>query len=238
MEQNLVKYKFDMTIKKSEIIFLCIYFPIHIIGIPLLFSYFEVAGILQSVDELTLNFGYYGFGVIMCLIFAKGIYRRSFDALCDRFFKCVFSALIGYILIMLANYAVAMVEMNLSEVTENINETNVESLATLNYGMFAAMAMYLAPIVEEGLFRGLFFTVIRPKSRVLAYIVSAGLFSLYHVWQFAVLYQDPTYLLVALEYLPAALILCWSYDRTGSIWTPIMVHMMVNGVGVYAMNMM
>ena len=54
--------------------------------------------------------------------------------------------------------------------------------------------------------------------------LSVGLFCLYHVWQYAVAYQDPVMLLYALEYIPITLAITWSYERSGSLWTAIAFH--------------
>ena len=48
-----------------------------------------------------------------------------------------------------------------------------------------AVSIFLVPIVEEMLFRGVVFGSIRPRSRLWAYVVSVAAFSVYHVWSFA-----------------------------------------------------
>ena len=48
------------------------------------------------------------------------------------------------------------------------------------------------------------------------------------MWQYAAAYGDPLYLLMAVEYLPAGVALCWAYERTGSIWSPIFLHAMID----------
>ena len=37
------------------------------------------------------------------------------------------------------------------------------------------------------------------------------------------------------QYLPAGFCLCWCYKRSGNILSPILMHMLVNGAGVFAM---
>ena len=123
------------------------------------------------------------------------------------------------------------------EELENLNNDNVIQMAGTEYGKTVAMAVFLAPLVEEPLFRAGIFGTLRPKHRVWAYVVSVVIFALYHVWQYVLVYSDPTYLLVALEYIPAGLALCWVYDRTGSLWTPIFLHMLINWVNIAALTM-
>lgn len=80
------------------------------------------------------------------------------------------------------------------------------------------------------------FGSVRKRSRVWAYVLSVGLFALYHVWQYAVAFADPLYLLMAIEYIPAGVALCWAYERTGSIWSPVFLHGLVNAMSLLALK--
>lgn len=100
----------------------------------------------------------------------------------------------------------------------------------------AAAATFLAPIVEELLFRAGVFGLIRRRNRVLAYAVSMLLFALYHIWGYIA--ADPVYLIYLLQYLPAAWALCYCYERTNSVWGCIFLHMLVNGVAMNAAQLL
>ena len=93
-----------------------------------------------------------------------------------------------------------------------------------------AISVFLGPIVEEVLFRGLIYGALRRRSRALAWAVSIAAFSLYHVWQFAL--TEPLMLVTAVLYIPASAALNWSYERSGSIWAPIAFHMLTNAIGL------
>ena len=73
---------------------------------------------------------------------------------------------------------------------------------------------------------------------MLAYAVSIALFSLYHVWQYAVVFGDARLLLWAVQYIPVSAALAWSYERTGTVWTSIFVHMIINSMAFAVMNML
>lgn len=94
------------------------------------------------------------------------------------------------------------------------------------------IVIFLAPFVEEVLFRGLVFGNLKGKSAAVAYLVSCALFALLHVWQFAVVNQDITYFLLMLQYLVPGLVLAWVYERSGTLWTSIGLHMAVNAISV------
>ena len=113
------------------------------------------------------------------------------------------------------------------------NNEAITAMAPEGMNKLTAMTVFMAPIVEEILFRGLAFGVLRSRNRAAAWIVSVLLFSFYHVWQYAVI--DPLYLLTAVLYIPASIALNWSYERSGSIWAPIFYHMLTNAVGISAL---
>ena len=75
---------------------------------------------------------------------------------------------------------------------------------------------------------------LRRKNRTLAYLVSMLLFSLYHVWGYAMI--DPTNWVYLLQYLPVSWLLCRCYERCNSIWGRIFFHMSVNAVSISALN--
>jgi hypothetical protein len=95
------------------------------------------------------------------------------------------------------------------------------------------IVVVLMPLIDEVLFRGLVFGSLRRRSRPAAWVVSVLLFLLYSVWTYAVAYQDPRYLLLCVQYLPLALALTWCYDRGGSIWTAVVLHMLLDGAALF-----
>lgn len=96
------------------------------------------------------------------------------------------------------------------------------------------IVVFLAPFVEEVLFRGYVFGSLRDHSKPVAYGVSCLLFALLHVFQFAagdLLSMSRVLLLV--QYLIPGLVLAWAYDRAGNLWAPVLTHMTVNALYVW-----
>lgn len=100
----------------------------------------------------------------------------------------------------------------------------------LSPGYTTAVVMFLRPMAEEILFRGLLFGSLRKKNRAVAYAVSVGLYALMAAWQFAVPDGGPLYLLLALRYLPMAAAATWAYDVGGSVFTPMALRVILNGL--------
>lgn len=94
------------------------------------------------------------------------------------------------------------------------------------------IVVVLAPVVEETLFRGYVFGNLREVHRGLAYLVSCLLFALLHVWQFAAVRGDLTYLLLMVQYLVPGAVMAWTYERSGSLWGSVILHGVVNGLAV------
>ena len=96
--------------------------------------------------------------------------------------------------------------------------------------------LWTVPIAEECFYRGLIFRNLYDKSPFLAYAVSMVIFSLAHVLGYVGMEDLGTLALCFLQYLPAAFALAWSYRRSGSIFAPILIHMVVNQTGMLLMR--
>ena len=101
--------------------------------------------------------------------------------------------------------------------------------------MTLLIIIFLAPFVEEVLFRGLVFGNLKSKSRVVAYLLSCLLFALLHVWQFAIVNQDITYFLLMVQYLVPGVVLAWAYEHSGTLWASIGIHAAANALSAWAM---
>lgn len=94
------------------------------------------------------------------------------------------------------------------------------------------IVLFLAPFVEETLFRGLVFGSLRGRSRAGAYLFSCLLFALFHVWPFAVARRDIAYLLPVVQYVVPGVVLAWAYEHSGTLWTSVAVHASANAISV------
>lgn len=216
----------------ERILSLC-YLPLHIAVVPTL-----ALLLLQKLgaDEDLLNFTVYALGAVILVLIGRKFLRRDFDRLCDRPGFVILQVLLCYGAMLFMNLAVNSVLMLfLGEgVTENPNNQEVISVAGKSAGSMRAAAVFLAPVMEEIIFRGGIFGGLRKRSRVLAYGVSMLLFSFYHVLPYVT--EDPIYLLYVLQYLPASFLLCRCYEHTDTIWGSIFLHMLINGVSFAAME--
>jgi membrane protease YdiL (CAAX protease family) len=89
------------------------------------------------------------------------------------------------------------------------------------YLAFAASVTFVAPVVEELMFRGLGYTLLAPYGEWVAIIGTGVLFGLYHG------------LLIALPVLTAfGIVIGWVRAKTNSIYPCMVLHATFNGIGI------
>jgi len=209
-----------------------VFLPFHMFILPLLLA--MLANYLSGgLDELTQTIIYYAIGLIFCLAVMWKFLRGAFDVLLDNPIRSAVALFFGYMLYILLSYLAAGVLLTLlGDSLSNPNNQALLDAASQSPQAVLGLAVFIAPIVEEILFRGVVFGGLRTKHRALAFIVSIALFGIYHVWQYALITMDWTLLLYAVQYIPAGYVLAWAYEKTDSIWVPIFLHMFINGASL------
>ena len=208
------------------------YLPVHVYLLPRLLGALYLRGM---IDEIGANLLCYGGGAVLLLFLLWSFWKREFDTLCDYGPGVLLEIVKSYGILVLCNLAVGLALL-LIDRAENPNNAALFSMAREDFGSVAAVAVFLAPLVEEPLFRGGVFGALRSRSRTAAYAASMLLFALYHVWSFAL--GDPANWLYLLQYLPAGFLLARCYEKTNSLWTAVFLHMTVNGVAMLAISAM
>ena len=222
---------FESYMLRREAIAALLYLPIHLFLIPMILGVLMARGIMSVTQA---NFALYAVGAVFIVLMCMSFLRRDFDPLCDKPIYMLSQVLGHYGLMMLMNLAVNPVLMLLAAGLDNPNDAVIIGMSDMEPGLLAAFAVFLCPIMEEVIFRGAIFGCLRKKSRVAAYIVCIVIFSFYHVWSYMLL--DWHLVIFVLQYLPTAFLLCRIYERTGSIWGSIFLHMMINGIALKAVS--
>ena len=215
---------FTSALTKTEAILVLGYLPLHLLVLQLVFGLIAEKGLLPLP---TADLLYYLTGFVYMVAAAFRFLRRDFDALIDAPLLCLRELARGYLAMLCLNFLLGLLFLLLPE-TENPNNEAVLATAEQDARAVKAAVIFLAPVVEEMLFRAGIFGLLRRKNRRAAYLVSALCFAVYHVAPYAVF--APVYWLFLLQYVPVSLLLARCYERTNSIWCPIFFHMLVNGV--------
>ena len=214
-----------------------VFFVIYLLVLPFVTGpIFRFAGKLL---DTTISAGvqnmvyYYVLFATTIIIFHKFLSRTSRN-LVDNINGAVRSVVVGLVALYGLNELVYRLTNLVMTNRTNLNDTTISAQIDDAPRSTLLIVIFLAPFVEETLFRGLVFGNLKNKGRLMGYAVSCLLFALLHVWQFAVNHQDVTYFLVMVQYLVPGLVLAWAYEHSGTLWTAIGVHAAVNALSVLA----
>ena len=215
-----------------------VFFVIYLLVLPFVTNpLFDLAGRLLavSISAAMRDVLYYYILFAVTIIIFHGFLARTSRHLMDNLGGACKTAAAGLVGLYGLNELVYRLTNLIFTNRTNLNDTTISAQIDDAPHMTLLIVIFLAPFVEEGLFRGLVFGNLKSRSRALAYVVSCLLFALLHVWQFAVVKQDVTYFLLMIQYLVPGLVLAWAYDHSGTLWASIGLHAAVNALSVWAM---
>ena len=188
------------------------------------------------MDNTTLNIVYF---VINFLCVISIFYRyliQSGKQVFSNLLRCLCYAFLAFSAYWVASIFVSSLIYGIYPNFSNVNDENINQMTQDNFTLMAIGTVLLVPITEEVLYRGLIFSKIYNRSRVLAYLVSTLAFAALHVIGYIGMYEPKLLLMCLLQYLPAGLCLGWAYASTGTIWTSIFVHIAVNVIAMLSMR--
>ena len=190
----------------------------------------QLAG--MSVGSAARDLIYYCVLFVLTLAVFRKFWKKTTRALFADMGKVLASLGLGLALFYGLGWLSARVLSLLPLYPANLNDAAVSARLETMPGRTVLMVVFLAPVVEETLFRGYVFGTLRERGRAGAYLVSCLLWGLAHVWQYAA--GDWSYLLLALQYVAPGLAMAWTYERSGSLWGSVLLHGMVNALAVWS----
>lgn len=174
------------------------------------------------------NLVYYCMSFALVLALLGKYLLRSWRNFAENPVGCIVPFLTAWGFCLALNFAVNLLMLMLAPTGTNPNQATVDALAEQDRRTMLALAVLLAPVVEEAIFRGGIFCTLRRRSRIAAYVVTILVFGLYHIASYIVASGNLRMLIYIIQYIPGGFALCWSYDKSGSIWTAIFFHMSYN----------
>lgn len=193
-----------------------------------------VGGLLDMTFSAgTRSLVYYGGLLAVTLVMFHSFLLRTSQNLADDPGTACRSFLTGLVgLYGLNELAYRLTRLVISHGT-NLNDTSISAQVQGAPQLTLLVVALLAPVVEETLFRGLVFGNLKQKSRTLAYLASALLFALFHVWQFAAVSPDWTHFLLLIQYLIPGFVLSWAYESSGTLWAAVGIHAAANALNLW-----
>ena len=229
------QFPFNPLLRRREALAAAIYLPIHFMLLPLLFEVLSQRWAWFTVGRVNLI--YYSLAVAFLGIFMLPWLYRQYEVFYERIVWCIGSLAGGFLLnYLLSSLLVLLYSWLELEVGETPNDSAIMALQGFDARVVKAVSIFLAPVLEETLMRGVVFGVVRHFHRLGAYVLSVLLFALSHVWLYAP--EGLMFWLILAQYIPVSIALCRCYERSGSIWTPIFLHTFINGMGYTAMELL
>ena len=173
--------------------------------------------------------------VAVILIFRKYLRANLQVAIRDPR-KVLRYAALGLCIHYVGNIAITAINILISPAFANLNDQSVGGLLQENFSLMMIGTVLLVPIVEESFYRGLMFRSLFVNHPIAAYLVSRVAFSLLHIVSYAGTADLLTLVLCFFQYLPVGFALAWAYHRSGTIFTSMLIHSVVNLVGVFIMR--
>ena len=208
----------------------------------LLVSYFLLPELLQIMNSrlhtplsaVWINFLYFSLNFIFIFWIFHNFFKRSLVYAGQNMGAFLLAVVAGSAAYWLCNWGYSQLLRQFFPGFLNLNDHSIGTMVQENFAIMFLGTVIFVPVVEEALHRGLIFGSLYPKSHAAAYILSTVIFAAIHIMGFAGVYSPLHLALAFVQYIPAGLILSWVYRRSGSIFAPILMHAMINAVGMFA----
>lgn len=183
-----------------------------------------------------LNFLYFLLNFAAVLpIFRRYLLQSVRDSV-RMVFPVVWYALLGYLGYQFLGEILLRLLLSLYPRFANLNDLSIAAAVREDFAAMAIGTILLVPVTEETLFRGMLFRGLYDRSPAAAYLLSMAAFSAVHVIGYVGLGEPVLLALSFVQYLPAGYCLCFAYRRSGTIVSPILMHMLVNAAAVFSMR--
>lgn len=230
-----MKKTLSVTPNKKELRWGAVYLVLDMTVLPILISLiWQAFGVSLSVSQLNAIFFIVSFG-ITTILFRDFIKKTLLDSL-HHIPQILRGAFRGFLVYWGGNLLISMLILHVNPDFMNVNDANISVMVESDFLPIAICTIFFVPITEELLFRGVLFAGCYRRSPVLAFLVSAVVFSAIHVVGYIPDYSWDILLLCFIQYIPASIALGVAYAKSGSILSPILMHIVINAIGILAMR--
>lgn len=199
--------------------------------IALCLSMLLVPGLLAfvpGISDARINFGSFLADLALVIIFLRRFLAKNIAVALDQPFRTLYLAALGYLGVTALNELTWLLTFWIQPEYVNLNDQSIQGQLASETSLMLLTTVVLAPIVEECFFRGLLFRGLYDRSPAAAWVASVVLFSVVHVAGFIGFYSPLALLVSFITYIPAGVVLCITYQRSGSIISPILAHAIIN----------
>ena len=225
----------SVSLSRKEILWGWIYLAAELLVLPTVLIYIS-GRLFPGVTGAEVNFLYYLLNFIAVILIFGGYLKRNLNIAGSNLLRTLLFVLLGLAGYWASNLIMAELNAILMPDFANVNDMAIAAISKDSYFLVALGTILLVPTAEECLFRGLLFRGFYGKSRWAAYTISAICFSFIHIGVYLGSYDPALLAMCFIQYLPAGLILAWCYEKSNTIVTPILIHTLINAIGIYSMR--
>jgi membrane protease YdiL (CAAX protease family) len=119
---------------------------------------------------------------------------------------------------------------------KQISNATLISLMKLEFLPMVIGVVVLVPFVEEILYRGIMFRTLFNWNKTAGYVAAIVIYAGIHIMAYANESDPFTLFVYFLQFLPAGFTLAWTYANSDNIFAPIVIHIIINAMGVFSMR--
>lgn len=188
------------------------------------------------LSDAELNFVFFFINFMSVLGIFHDYLSRSFQQVTAHPAYFCQAVVLGTVAYFACRYALNWLIGLISPGFSNYNDASIAALSRGSRLLMILGTVILVPFAEECLYRGLIFRNLYGKNRAAAYIVSILAFACIHILGYLGRYSPLELCMAVLQYLPAGLCLAWAYTKADTVFAPIVIHAIVNAVGIYRLR--
>ena len=219
-----------LTLSKQEKCWGAIYLFLQLLLVP----YAAAIGcrILSVYSVAAVNLTAFFINAVLAVIF---FHRLLLDSLKNfRWDRTLCSVAVGFFLYWVLNTLVMTAILTLKPDFYNINDSGINVMIDEFPVLMPLAVVFAVPLAEECLFRGWLFTGLAQRSLALAYGITTLSFASVHMLGYIGACDALTLLLCTAQYLVPSAVLCWVCHKADSLLAPILLHMTINTIALFA----
>ena len=224
-----------VSLTRDELLWGWVYLAFEFLFLPTILQLVSFS-LFPGISDAEFNFLYYFVNFLATILIFHSFLSRNLGIAKGKFLQVGLYVLLGLVIYWTSNLVMSELTFRIMPDFYNVNDAGIAAMSQEAFLLMAIGTVLLVPVAEESLFRGLLFRGIYGKSRWAAYAVSALCFCLPHVSVYIGSYDLSLLAMCFIQYLPAGLMLAWSYEKSNTILTPIIIHTIINAIGIYSMR--
>lgn len=197
--------------------------------LPFLLSFFNTD---WQYPVWVLNLGVFALNfLVLCGIFHRFLWA-DLKIAGQNLFPVLHYVLLGAAFYFLCAFLVGRLIFLLCPDFVNPNDQSMDRVLREGGIVLNLATVLLVPVSEELLFRGILFRGLYDTNKVWAWVLSILLFGLVHISGYIGTFDPILLLLSFIQYVPAGLCLALAYRKAHTIVAPILLHSLINLIGI------